>query len=120
MLNQQASASIKEMASISPVSPSESLGVTVDDHEVNIADGMSLSVLDLNVDFMYTIPSFSTIHVSLRQATIQVDMADGCGKLLDAFIHSHHSLPNRPSTTPFCISLSKHCFVPVSLTVRTY
>ncbi len=39
----------------------------VNDYEVTIADGMSLSVLDLSVDFMYTIPSFSVIHVSLRQ-----------------------------------------------------
>ncbi len=96
-------------------SPSESSQSGV---EVTIADGMSLSVLDLSVDFMYTVPSFSAIHVSLRQATIQVDMADGSGQLFDAFFHSHSSLPDRPSTTPFCISLTKHCFVPVSLTVH--
>ena len=79
-----------------------------------LVDGMDVSVLTLGVSFAYTIPSFSAIQVSLRQATIQVELSDGSGQLFDGFLQSHASLPANSSNIPFCIIIRKHCFVPVS------
>ncbi len=80
-------------------------------------DGMDVAVLDLGVEFTYEIPSFSAIEVALRQATIQVELPDGSAKLYDGFLQSHPSLPDssRSSSSPLYITLTKYCFVPVSI-----
>ena len=73
-----------------------------------------VAVLDIGVAFIYTIPSFSGIQGTLRQATIHVELPDGSTVLYDGFLQSDPSLLDKPSSSPFYITITKHCFVPVS------
>ncbi len=56
------------------LSPTASTPTSEGDNSGDLAvvfvDGMTLSVLELSIDFVYTIPSFSVISVNLRQAEI--------------------------------------------------
>ena len=83
--------------------------------EIKVTDGMALSILNLGEPFSYSIPSFTAISPTLRQVKIQEES----GKLFDAFIQADSSLPSGTSDSPFCIQLTKHCYVPVSIYTRS-
>lgn len=84
-----------------------------------ITDGMELTVLDLGVEFSYTIPTLSVLSVSLRQCKIQFETRHGSARdEYDGFIRSDPFLHS--AVPPFVIKLTKHCFVPVSLTLEHF
>ena len=80
---------------------------------LSVANDMELTVLDLGVEFSYTIPSFSVFSVKLRQCTVQFEARDARVLVYDCFIRSDPFLDT--VTPPFCVKLTRHCFVPVSL-----
>ncbi len=92
----------------------------VEAEEVVFVDGMDVAVLHLGVEFTYRVPSFSAIEVNLRQAMIQIELPNGAAKLYDGFLQSHPSLPDssRPSASLLYITITKHCFVPVSASLN--
>ena len=75
-----------------------------------LANGLNVTILDVGVEFTYTVLSFSVLQVNLRQATVQIELDDGSGVLYDSFIQAHPSLPARRSSVPFYITIEKHCF----------
>ena len=93
-------------------------GSTPDTSSVSnaIDNGVNISVISLGVQFTYIIPSFSVIHVELRQAAHQVELSDGSVRLYNGFLRSDRSLPDpsRRSTIPFALTIQSHCFVDVS------
>ena len=85
--------------------------------EPRFTDGNTdIAVLDLGVAFTYRVPSFPAIEVTLRQATIQLELPGGPIELYDGFLRSDPSLPDssKKSCSPFYLTIMKHCFVPVS------
>lgn len=79
---------------------------------VDITNDMELAVLDVGVEFTYTIPSFSVISVKLRQCGMQLVGRDGSVHVYDGFVHSDPSL--NAVASPFNIKRTSHYFVPVS------
>ncbi len=79
-----------------------------------IANGMNVTLLDVGVEFTYTVPSFSVFEAKLRQSTVNIENDDGVF-IYDCFLQANASLPERSSSMPFYITILKHCFVPVSL-----
>ena len=79
----------------------------------SIRKGTELSVLDVGVEFIYRIPSYSVISVGLRQVTIQFVTMAGSVRVYDAFIRSGPSLTFQ--TSPFSIVLQEYCFVSVRI-----
>lgn len=71
-----------------------------------------ISILDIGVKFSYRVPSFSVLHVDLRQIKFQVTAEDGSVLLYDGFIRTDPSLEDRE--TPYSVRLKDFCFVPVS------
>ena len=100
------STSLAERANMATLAgPSAPLSST---NPPSIRKGTELSVLDVGVEFIYRIPSFS---VGLRQVTIQFVTMAGSVRVYDAFIRSDPSLTFQ--TSPFSIVLQEYCFVPV-------
>ena len=58
-----------------------------------------LSILDVGVTFSYRVPSFSVLHVDLRQIKFQVTAEDGSVLIYDGFIKADPSLEDRE--TPY-------------------
>ena len=58
-----------------------------------------LSILDVGVKFSYRVPSFSVLHVDLRQIKFQVTAEDGSVLIYDGFIKADSSLEDRE--TPY-------------------
>ena len=44
-----------------------------------IANVMNINVLDMGVEFTYTVPSFSVVEMKLRQSKINNEKDDGFG-----------------------------------------
>ena len=71
-----------------------------------------VSILDMGVKFSYRVPSFSVLHVDLRQIKFQLT-AEGCVMLFDGFILADPELDMK--SAPFSLKLKDYCFVPVSV-----
>ena len=71
-----------------------------------------VSILDMGVKFTYQVPSFSVLHVDLRQTKLQVTAEDGSVLLYDGFIRADPSLDDKE--TPYSVKVKDFCFVPVS------
>ena len=93
---------------------SKSSSATIQSTGSCLVNGASVTVLDIGVEFTYTVPSFSVLQVDLRQATVQVELDNGTGVLYDCFLKAHPSLPARQCCIPLYLTIEKHCFVPVS------
>lgn len=61
-----------------------------------------VSILDMGVKFTYRVPSFSFLHVDLRQTKLQVMAEDGSVLLYE------------DRETPYSVKVKDFCFVPVS------
>ena len=84
---------------------------------LTIEEGLKMTILDLGVEFSYTVPSFSVLSVPLRQTTVQTVDNDGCVHLYDGFIRSDSCLNSL--VIPFCVQLRQFCFVTVSLSTKS-
>ena len=71
-----------------------------------------VSILDMGVKFTYQVPSFSVLHVDLRQTKLQVPAKDSSVLLYDGFIRADPSLEDREM--PYSVKVKDFCFVPVS------
>ena len=62
--------------------------------------------------FTYQVPSFSVLHVDLRQMKLQATAEDGSVLLYDGFIRADPSLEDREM--PYSVKVKDFCFVLVS------
>ena len=98
------------MASLEPTEASQTRGY----HLLEIAVDTEITILKLGSKFSYRIPSFSVLHVDMRQISYQVLSADGAMLLFDGFIRADSGL-DVEKQTPFTIQLKDFCFVTVKL-----
>lgn len=98
------------MASLEPTEASQTRGY----HLLEIAVDTEITILKLGSKFSYRIPSFSVLHVDMRQISYQVLSADGAMLLFDGFIRADSGLDVQKQT-PFTIQLKDFCFVTVKL-----
>lgn len=70
-----------------------------------------MSVLDMGIKFIYEVPTFSVLHIDLRQIKMQINTSDSVF-ILDGFIRADLELEKK--CPPFSVILKEFCFVPVS------
>ena len=79
---------------------------------VSVEVDTQVSILDMGVKFSYRLPSFSVLHVDLRQINFQITAEEGCVMMFDGFIRADPELDMK--SVPFSLKLKDYCFVPVS------
>ena len=62
---------------------------------VSVEVDSQVSILDMGVKFSYRLPSFSVLHVDLRQIKFQVTADEGCVMLFDGFIQADPELETK-------------------------
>ena len=53
---------------------------------VSVEVDTQVSILDMGVKFSYRLPSFSVLHVDLRQINFQITAEEGCVMMFDGFM----------------------------------